>query len=133
MLGAPRWTLGAPRWTLGAMRWMLGAQLWTLGAPRWMLRAPDVCESLSVSGVWLLSGRDACSGGGVFGKRCSATASTSQSQSLNRNIPHPPANRSPSTGIYRIHRPIAVPQQEYTASIGQSYPLNRNICKNEKP
>eukprot|EP00976_Prorocentrum_cordatum_P048231 973712-Prorocentrum_minimum.AAC.1 len=33
-----------------------------------------------------------------------------QSQSLNRNIPHPPTNRSPSIGIYLAHLPIAVPQ-----------------------
>eukprot|EP00959_Pyramimonas_sp_CCMP1952_P239065 4996111-Pyramimonas_sp.AAC.2 len=32
------------------------------------------------------------------------------SQSLNRNIPHPPTHRSPSIGTYLTHRPIAVPQ-----------------------
>eukprot|EP00976_Prorocentrum_cordatum_P065397 1177896-Prorocentrum_minimum.AAC.1 len=41
---------------------------------------------------------------------CVAHASTDQSQSLNRNISHPPANHSPSIGTYHIHRPIAVPR-----------------------
>ena len=33
-----------------------------------------------------------------------------QSQPLNKNRPHTPTNRSPSIGIYRIHRLIAAPQ-----------------------
>eukprot|EP00959_Pyramimonas_sp_CCMP1952_P010866 227758-Pyramimonas_sp.AAC.1 len=36
------------------------------------------------------------------------TSPTDQSQSLSRNIPHTPTNRSPSLGIYLTHRPIAV-------------------------
>eukprot|EP00959_Pyramimonas_sp_CCMP1952_P379073 7940439-Pyramimonas_sp.AAC.1 len=46
---------------------------------------------------------------------------------LDRNIPRPSTNRSPSTGIHRTRRPIAVPQQEYTSHINQSQSLNRNI------
>eukprot|EP00959_Pyramimonas_sp_CCMP1952_P141505 2961517-Pyramimonas_sp.AAC.1 len=50
-----------------------------------------------------------------------------QSQSLNKNIPRPPTNRSPSIGIYLARRPIAVPQSEYTPPVDQSQSLNRNI------
>eukprot|EP00959_Pyramimonas_sp_CCMP1952_P471609 9498685-Pyramimonas_sp.AAC.2 len=35
---------------------------------------------------------------------------TDQSQPLNRNISHPPANHIPSIRIHLAHRPIAVPQ-----------------------
>eukprot|EP00959_Pyramimonas_sp_CCMP1952_P236131 4934878-Pyramimonas_sp.AAC.1 len=38
------------------------------------------------------------------------TSPTDQSQGLDRNIPHPPTNRSPSIGIYLTHRPIVGPQ-----------------------
>eukprot|EP00959_Pyramimonas_sp_CCMP1952_P029467 618893-Pyramimonas_sp.AAC.1 len=36
------------------------------------------------------------------------------------------SNRSPSKGIYRIHRPISAPRKEYTASTDQSQSFDRN-------
>eukprot|EP00959_Pyramimonas_sp_CCMP1952_P085244 1782353-Pyramimonas_sp.AAC.1 len=38
------------------------------------------------------------------------TTNMLQSQSLNRHIPRPPTNHSPSIGIYLARRPIIVPQ-----------------------
>eukprot|EP00959_Pyramimonas_sp_CCMP1952_P195897 4095417-Pyramimonas_sp.AAC.1 len=39
-----------------------------------------------------------------------SASTTGQSQSLNRNMPHPPTNHSPSIGICLTRRPIAAPR-----------------------